>query len=68
MPIKGAKQFGLMAAVAHGTARNPPPRLSAEEAGKMVHETPAKKRSGFAKALAKKSPNAHVAAFGPRKK
>ena len=68
MPIKSARQYGFMAAVAHGTARNPPPGLSATEAGKMVHETPAKKRSGFAKTLAKKRPSSHVAAFGPRKR
>lgn len=56
MPAKSAKQYGLMQAIAHGTATkgmgNPgPSRKVAEE---FIHKTPSKKRKAFSKALMKK--------------
>jgi len=50
--IKSAKQFGMMAAAAHGNLRGEGP--SAEVAEKLIHETSPARRSTFAKALGRK--------------
>ncbi|KKL52531.1 hypothetical protein LCGC14_2284480 [marine sediment metagenome] len=54
MPATSAKQYGLMQAVAHGTAKKKPKGLSKREAREFVMKTKPKKRSRFAKTLARK--------------
>jgi len=54
MPATSAKQYGLMQAVAHGTSKKKPKGLSKAEARKFVMKTKPKKRSQFAKTLARK--------------
>lgn len=55
MPAKSAKQYRLMAMIAHGGKSNKtdkkgkPIGPSQEVAEEMVHKTPAKKRSMFMK-------------------
>ena len=52
MPAKSAKQYGLMQAIAHGTAKGlggP----SKEVAREFIDKTPHEKRKKFAKALKK---------------
>lgn len=51
--IVSSKQFGLMAAVAHGNARNKPKGLSAESARAGIMELSPGKRSAYASALHK---------------
>lgn len=53
MPIPTSKQYGLMQGIAHGTIRKSigPSKEVAEE---MIHKTPARTRSRFAKQLGKK--------------
>lgn len=54
MPAKSAKQFGMMAAIAHGSKPQSGIGPSPEVAKEMVAKTPSKKRSAFMKALKKK--------------
>ena len=53
MPIKSARQFGMMAAKAHDSS-NVIGGPSKEVAMEMVHKTPKETRSKFAKILASK--------------
>ena len=50
MPVKSARQWGLMAEAAHGAITGKVPTSVAKE---FVAKTPAKKRKKFAKELAK---------------
>lgn len=52
MPVKSAKQYGMMQAAMHGGAIGDGP--SVEVAKEFVRKTPPQKRSSFAKILAKK--------------
>lgn len=52
MPTVSAKQYGLMQAAKRGTLRGPGP--SPEVAAEFIEKTPSKKRSQFAKVLARK--------------
>ncbi|MFZ2196998.1 MAG: hypothetical protein WAV13_04645 [Thermodesulfovibrionales bacterium] len=54
MPAKSAKQYGMMAGIAHGMKPRSGIGPSQEVAAEMVHKTPAAKRSKFMKALKKK--------------
>lgn len=55
-PLKTSEQYGLMQAVASGTAKLR--GISQDVAEKLIHETPAKLRSKFASQLAKRrNPN-----------
>ena len=54
MPATSAAQYGLMQAVAHGTAKKKPKGLSKREAREFVMKTRPKTRSRFAKTLARK--------------
>ena len=52
MPVKSAKQWGLMSAAAHGNLKSlggPSPAVASE----FIDKTPPKKRKAFAKAVAK---------------
>lgn len=51
MPIKSAKQYGMMAAVSQGASTGGPSKEVAEE---FIHKTPPTTRSRFAKVLASK--------------
>ena len=53
MPVKSAKQYGLMQGIAHGsiTGKAGPSSAVAKE---FVNATPAKKKHNFAKALISK--------------
>lgn len=54
MPAKSARQYGLMQAIAHGAkGLGGPSKPSKEVAKEFIEKTPSKKRSKFAKALAK---------------
>jgi hypothetical protein len=52
MPVRSAKQWGLMQAIAHGKLKGvgPPPDVARE----FIEKTPEKKRRAFSKALAGK--------------
>lgn len=52
MPAHTAKQYGLFQAARKGKLRGPGP--SPEVAEEMIHKTSTKKRSEFAKKLAKR--------------
>lgn len=51
MPAKSSKQYGLMQAAAHGNLKGAGP--SPEVAREFISKTSKKKRSAFAKQLAK---------------
>lgn len=52
MPAKSKKQYGLMAGVMSGSIKGS--GVPQSVASEMVHKTPAKKRSEFAKNLTKR--------------
>ena len=54
MPAKSAKQYALMAGVAHGMKPRGGIGPSPEVAKEFVSKTPPKKRSAFMKALKKR--------------
>jgi hypothetical protein len=53
--IKSPKQYGMMAAIAHGAMPRNMHGPSPEVAEKLLHETSPNRRSSFAKAIAKHS-------------
>ena len=54
MPAKSPKQYGMMAAIAHGAKPMSSIGPSQAVAKEMVEKTPLKKRSAFMKALKKR--------------
>jgi hypothetical protein len=54
MPVKSAKQYGMMTAIAGGAKPQSSIGPSQAVAKEMVHRTPSKKRSAFMKALKKR--------------
>jgi hypothetical protein len=54
MPTVSPKQYGMMAAIAHGASPRGGIGPSPEVAKEFIHKTPAAKRKKFAKALANK--------------
>lgn len=54
MPAKSAKQYGMMAAIAHGAKSKSPSGPSPEVAREFVRKTGPEKRSLFMKQLKKK--------------
>lgn len=54
MPAKSAKQYGMMAAIAHGAKPMSGIGPSQAVAKEFVDKTPASKRSAFMKALKKR--------------
>lgn len=51
MPIHSAKQYGAMAAAAHGKGKS---EISKKVAQEFMRETSKKRRSAFARALSKR--------------
>ena len=57
MPVKSAKQYGLMQAAKHGNLRGPGP--SPEVAAEFIEKTSHEKRSQYAKVLGRKRKKRH---------